>query len=73
MIVQETGEEEDFEAVIKFQESSQHVSLIPGKALFYPIGWIFKWPKDIVEVNQDTWFQRRQDFKHDPIDIAPEF
>ena len=73
MGMQETREEDDFEAVIKFQESPQNIRLIPGKALSYPIGRIFKRPEDIVEVNQDTGFQCRQNLKYDPVDVASQF
>ena len=51
MGMQETGKEEDFESVIKFQESPQNISFIPGESLFNPIRWVLKRPKDIVKVD----------------------
>ena len=72
MRMQETGEEEDFETVIKFQESPQNIRLIPSNPLLDPIGRIIKRPKDIMKVDQNTLVQGWKNFKNDSIDVAPE-
>ena len=64
---------QNFEVFIILQKCPQEIGFVPGPALFDPSQRIFKWPVNVMKVNNDAGLEGGQNFEENAIDITTDF
>ena len=66
-------EKDDFEAAVVLQKSPQQVALVPRSPFIDPFARVLEGVKDVVEMNQDPFFEAGKNVEKNPIDVTSGF